>query len=136
MLCASGRPLRLITWLALPFLFGSAVLGLTGLSGLLVGAPHDIALSSPLFGAAVAVGAAGSGMVAWHAPWQRTWLRWGYLGGLLGVGVAVDGVRFPVVAVVAVGVPVVALLLVQYVVEKRRSAETTDEHITTGDQCR
>ncbi|CCH34597.1 hypothetical protein ABZ816_42380 [Actinosynnema sp. NPDC047251] len=135
MLCASGRPLRVSTWLAVPFLFGSAVLGLTGLAGLLVGAPRDIALSSPLFGASVAVGAAGSGMVAWRAAWQQVWLRWGYPTGLFGVGIAVDGVRLPVVGVVAVGIPVVVLLVAQYVSERRRTAESSDEQFAAGRGC-
>ncbi|MBW4716451.1 hypothetical protein [Saccharothrix obliqua] len=123
MLCVSGRPLRLVAWLAVPFLFASAVLGLTGLAGLFVGAPRDIGLSSSLFGASVAVGIGGSGLVAWRGTWQRVWLRWGWLGGWLLLGIAVDGVKVPVVLAVAVGVPVVLLLVGQCIAERRRTAE-------------
>ncbi|MEV0680792.1 hypothetical protein AB0I60_30190 [Actinosynnema sp. NPDC050436] len=122
MLCASGRPLRVGTWLAVPFLFGSAVLGLTGFAGLFVAAPREIALTSPLFGASVAVGVAVSGTVTWRTRRQKRWLRWGYPAGLLAAGVAVDGVHLPVAGVVAVGVPVVALLVALCVVERRRTA--------------
>ncbi|MBB5955263.1 hypothetical protein FHS29_001844 [Saccharothrix tamanrassetensis] len=135
MLCASGRPLRLTTWLAVPFLFGSAVLGLTGLAGLLVGAPHDIALPSPLFGAAAAVGFAASGMVQWRHEWQRAWLRWVYLAAWLVTGIAIDGLRLPVVGVVLVGMPVVVLLLTQYVVERRRTAALAKQGAAPTSNC-
>ncbi len=134
-LCASGRPLRLTTWLAVPFLFGSAVLGLTGLAGLLVGAPRDIALSSPLFGASVAVGAAASRMVPWRNARQRIWLRWGFLAAWLALGVAVDGLRVPVVGVVAVGVPVMLLLVGEYITERRRTADQDDDGFATSGGC-
>jgi hypothetical protein len=110
--CTVGRPLSLTSWLAVPFLFSIAVLGLTGLGGLLVGAPGQLALSSPVFGAGVAVGVATSGSVGWTARWQRWWL----------VGVLLDGVRVPVPAVVGLGVPVVVLLIADYFLERRRTA--------------
>ncbi|MCE6997921.1 hypothetical protein LZG04_24425 [Saccharothrix sp. S26] len=122
MLCTVGRPLPLTTWLAVPFLFSIAVLGLTGLGGLLLGAPGYLALSSPVFGAGVAVGVATSNAVLWTARWQRAWLRWPYLAAVLAVGVLLDGVRVPVGAVVALGVPVTALLVAQYFHDRRRTA--------------
>lgn len=122
MLCTVGRPLPLTTWLAVPFLFSIAVLGLTGLGGLLLGAPGQLALSSPVFGAGVAVGVATSNAVVWTARWQRVWLRWPYLVGVLALGVLLHGVRLPMPAVVGLGVPVVALLVVQYFHERRRTA--------------
>ncbi|MFJ6672105.1 hypothetical protein ACIQMJ_13435 [Actinosynnema sp. NPDC091369] len=122
MLCTVGRPLPLTTWLAVPFLFSIAVLGLTGLGGLLVGAPGYLALSSPVFGAGVAVGVATSSSVLWTARWQRTWLRWPYLAAVLAIGVLLHGVRVPVPAVVVVGVPVVVLLVARYFLERRRTA--------------
>jgi hypothetical protein len=125
-LCAVGRPLRLTTWLAVPFLFASAVLGLVALGGLLLGVTGPIALSSPLFGAGVAVGAAASSTVTWAASWQRRWLRWPYLASVLLLGVALDGVELPVSAAVCLGLPVTALLLAQYFVERRRTAELTE----------
>ena len=125
------------TWLVVPFLFGSAVLGLTGSAGLLVGATRDIALSSALFGAAAAVALVASGMVTWRRPWQRVVLRWGYPALVLGVGIAVDGVRVPVVAAVVIGVPVLVLLVAQDLVERRRTAATPDESlVSSGYSCR
>lgn len=112
----------LTTWLAVPFLFGIAVLGLTGLGGVLLGAEGDLTLSSPVFGAGVAVGVATSSSVAWTARWQRSWLRWPYLAAVLALGVLLDGVRVPVAAVVGLGVPVTALLVAQYFLERRRTA--------------
>ena len=122
MLCTVGRPLSLTSWLAVPFLFSIAVLGLTGLGGLLLGAAGQLALSSPVFGAGVAVGVAASSSVEWTARWQRTWLRWPYLAAVLAVGVFLDGLRVPVAAVVGLGVPVVVLLVAQYFLERRRTA--------------
>lgn len=122
MLCTVGRPLSLTSWLAVPLLFGIAVLGLTGLGGLLLGAPGQPALSSPVFGAGVAVGVATSSSVGWTARWQRTWLRWPYLTSVLALGVFLDGVRVPVAAVVGLGVPVTVLLVAQYFLERRRTA--------------
>lgn len=122
-LCATGHPLRLTTWLAVPLLFAGAVLGLVGLAGLLLGLPgDDIALSSALFGAATAVTTVAGASVTWTAGWQRRWLRWSYPVTVLGAGIAADGVRLPVAVVVAVGVPSIALLVVRYFVERRRAA--------------
>lgn len=134
-LCAAGRPLGLTTWLAVPYLFAGAVLGLTGLAGLLVGSfGWTIALSSPVFGAATAVTAAVSGGVRWTASWQRTWLRWGYPAFVLVLGILVDGVQLPVVAMVGVGVPMVAGLVGWCVVERRRSSAlaAAGQYSTTG----
>lgn len=122
MLCTVGRPLPLTTWLAVPFLFSIAVLGLTGLGDLLLGAPGYLTLSSPVFGAGVAVGVATSGSVLWTARWQRAWLRWPYLAAVLALGVLLHGVRVPVAAVVGIGVPVTVLLVTGYFHERRRTA--------------
>ncbi|MFI9818182.1 hypothetical protein [Saccharothrix variisporea] len=126
--------MRVTTWMAMPFLFVSAVLGLTGVAGLLVGSTstRDMALSVALFGAGVAVNVVGGGMVAWRWAWQRVVLRWAYPAGVLALGIAVDGVRVPVVAVVVVGVPVLALLVAQYVVERRRTAAESDEPLASS----
>ncbi|MFT7840174.1 hypothetical protein Q5530_28865 [Saccharothrix sp. BKS2] len=122
MLCAAGRPLRLTTWLAVPFLFSGAVLGLTGLGGLLVGSSDPVTLSSPLFGAGVAVAVVASGSVAWTAPWQRTWLRWPYLTGVMCLGTATDGLPVPILPALAIGLPTTTLLVTQYFRERRRTA--------------
>jgi hypothetical protein len=131
-LCTFGRPLPLATWLAVPFLFSIAVLGLTGVGGLLLGAPGYLALSSPVFGAGVAVGVATSGSVGWTARWQRTWLRWPYLAAVLALGVLLHGVRVPVAAVVGVGVPVTVLLVTGYFLERRRTAALAEAGLASA----
>ncbi|MBB5805614.1 hypothetical protein F4560_005382 [Saccharothrix ecbatanensis] len=135
MLCAVGRPLRLTAWLAVPFLFSSAVLGLTGLGGLLLGVPGSMALSGPVFGAGVAVGIALSNTVVWTARWQRVWLRWPYLASVFVGGLLLDGVRVPVVAVVCLGVPVTALLIAEYFLERRRTAALSKAGLTPTSHC-
>ncbi|MFD7653639.1 hypothetical protein ACFV4N_06635 [Actinosynnema sp. NPDC059797] len=122
MLCAAGRPLRLSTWLAVPFLFGGAVLGLTGLSGLLLGTTAPLTLSSPLFGAGVAVAVVASTAVAWTARWQRTWLRWPYLTAVMCLGVATDDLPLPLLPTLLLGLPSLTLLITHYFRERRRPA--------------
>ena len=133
--CTPGRPLRLTTWLAVPFLFGSAVLGLIGLTGLLLGGPRDVTLASPLFGAAVAVGVGSSSAVTWRHDWQRVWLRWGYLTAWLATGVLLDGLHVPAAATTAVGLPVLAFLVAECVAERRRVADDPDEGMTHAGTC-
>lgn len=111
-----------MSWLAVPFLFSIAVLGLTGLGELLLNGSGYLPLSSPVVGAGVAVGVASSGTVAWTARWQRTWLRWPYPVAVLVLGVLLDGVRVPLLALVGLGVPVTALLVAGYFHERRRTA--------------
>jgi len=134
-LCAAGRPLTLTTWLVLPLLFSTAVLGVAGVGGLLVGAPGHLALSSPVFGAGVAVGVAASGSVRWTASWQRVWLRWPYLASVLLLGALLDGVRVPVPAVVGLGAPVTALLVGQYFLERRRTAALVEAGTAPAPRC-
>lgn len=136
MLCAAGRPLSLTAWLAVPYLFAGAVLGLTGAAGMLVGSfGWTIALSSPVFGAATAVTAAASGAVRWTAGWQRTWLRWGYPVFVLVLGILVDGVQVPLLLMVGVGVPMVAGLVSWCVVERRRSEALAASGQFTSNGC-
>ncbi len=107
----------------MPYLFSTAVVGLTGLGSLLLGSfDWSIALTAPVFGAATAVTAAASSSVDWRSTAQRRWLRWPYPGSVLAVGIATDGIRLPVLLVVGLGLPALGLLLRWYVVERRRSA--------------
>ncbi|ACU39959.1 hypothetical protein Amir_6152 [Actinosynnema mirum DSM 43827] len=121
-LSSFGRPLALTTWLAVPFVFAGAVLGLSALAGLVLGLPGDVALSSALLGAATAVTAAASGTVVWTARWQRVWLRWPFLVAVLGAGIALDGVEVPVWAALGLGLPAVVLLVIEVYLERRRTA--------------
>jgi hypothetical protein len=123
--------MRLPTWLAVPFLFSSAVLGLTGLGGLLLGVSDPLALSSPLFGTGVAVAVVASGSVTWTARWQRTWLRWPYLVAVMLLGTASDGVEVPLPLALSIGLPTTALLLTHYFRERRRPAPTPTSPTTS-----
>ncbi|GAA1308265.1 hypothetical protein GCM10009634_72180 [Saccharothrix xinjiangensis] len=109
------------TWLAVPFLFGGAVLGLTGLIGLLVGTAGPLSLSSPLFGAGVAVAVVASTAVTWTARWQRTWLRWPYLTAVMCLGVATDDLSLPLLPTLLIGLPSLALLITHYFRERHRA---------------
>ncbi|WNV90166.1 hypothetical protein [Umezawaea sp. Da 62-37] len=114
--------MSLPTWLAVPYLFTIAVIGLTGFTSLLLGSSDwSIGLSTPVFGAATAVALATSDAVRWYSTWQRRWLRWTYPWSVLALGIAVDGVRLPVLAMIGLGVPAVAMLIRWYVVERRRT---------------
>ncbi|ONI83449.1 hypothetical protein ALI22I_33635 [Saccharothrix sp. ALI-22-I] len=125
----------LAKWLAVPFLFSAAALGLTGLGWLLVGATGYLPLSGPVFGAGVAVGVVSSDSVGWTAAWQRVWLRWPYLAALLVAGLLLDGVPVPVVAVVCLGMPVIFVLIAQYFLERRRTAELVEAGLQPTSRC-
>lgn len=136
MLCAAGRPLSLATWLAVPYLFSAAVLGLSGLAGLLFGIfGSTIALATPMFGAATAVTAVSSTSVRWRSGRQRRYLRWLYPLSVLALGIAVDGILLPVILVIGLGLPAIGLLLRWYFVERRHSAALAAEGSYTRTGC-
>ena len=97
----------------MPFLFASAVYGLLGVAGLATGSFTVVPLSALVTGAATAVAVATSSTVKWHAPWQRTWLRWPYLVAVLAGGVLTSGYEVPGVACTLVGVPILLVLAAQ-----------------------
>ncbi|GLZ30184.1 hypothetical protein Lesp02_23740 [Lentzea sp. NBRC 105346] len=105
--------MSLSRWLAVPFLFASAVYGLLGVAGLATGSFAAIPLSAVVTGAATAVAVATSSTVKWHAPWQRTWLRWPYLAVVLAGGVLVSGYEVPAALCTLVGIPVLLVLVAQ-----------------------
>lgn len=111
-------------WLAVPFLFSAAVLGLMGSAGLLVGSWTTVPLSPVVSGAGVAVAAAVSGGVRWRRAWQRAWLRWPYLAAVLVLGVVVGAVEVPVLAATVVGVPVLLGLVFQLLVQNDENRQT------------
>ena len=128
--------MSLTTWLAVPYLFSTAVVGLTAAAGLLLGytAAEFSTLSTPVFGAATAVAAAAGTSVRWRTTWQRKWLRWLYPASVLGVGIATDGTQLPTPLAIGLGLPTIALLLHWYRRERRHSAALAAEgpHPTLG----
>ncbi|GDY32457.1 hypothetical protein [Gandjariella thermophila] len=128
MLCLARRVPALM-WFAVPLLFVAGVLGLTGLGVLVTGAVREpLQLSGTLCGAAAAVTFATGDAVSWPGggrPWR--WVRRLYpLAVLLG-GVAVDGVRLPVVPAVVVGLGALALVGAMVVRYRDRPEPVTDE---------
>ncbi|WP_063758344.1 hypothetical protein [Lentzea albidocapillata] len=113
MFCTAERPMNQHMWLAVPFLFSAAVFGLMGSAGLLTASWTTVPLSPVVSGAGVAVAAAVSGGVRWRRRWQRIWLRWPYLAAVLALGVVVGAVEVPALAAMAVGVPVLLVLVFQ-----------------------
>ncbi|SDN94103.1 hypothetical protein [Lentzea jiangxiensis] len=126
MFCVAERPTSPLLWLAVPFLFSAAVLGLMGSAGLLTAAWTTVPLSPVVTGAGVAVAAATSGSVRWKRTWQRTWFRWAYLAAVLAVGVLVGAVEIPALVTTVVGVPVLLGLVFQCLVQNDENRRTAD----------
>ncbi|GAA3880066.1 hypothetical protein GCM10022243_50890 [Saccharothrix violaceirubra] len=124
MSCIVGRPLRPVSWLAVPVLFGTAVLGLTGLGAVLLGDPRPITLPSALFGASAAMGFVTAPLVSWRRYRPP---RWAYPAAFLVVGVFADGVQVPVGLSCLIGLPAVAFLVHRYFVERRLTAESAHQ---------
>jgi hypothetical protein len=124
--CTAERPLSPRVWLAVPFLFSAAVFGLMGSAGLITASWTTVQLSPVVFGAGVAVGAVVSSGVRWRRSWQRIWLRWAYLVGVLAFGVLVGAVEVPALATTVVGLPVLLGLVFQCLVQNDESQPASD----------
>jgi hypothetical protein len=118
----SGRPLPVRAWLAIPFLFATAVLGLVAVLGMLIDADWQATLSSALCGAAAAVTA----LVDVHpANWpncRRRCLRIAYPTAIFATGLVFGGLTVPTWLAIAIGLPALATLVVLC-----RQADTEDE---------
>jgi hypothetical protein len=104
-----SRPLSLGVWLVVPVLFAAAVLGVTALLGVLLGASWQVTLSPALFGAAAAVTALIGVSVDWRRRF-RVGVRLFYPASVFAVGLLVDGVAVPTVVAVLMGLPALATL--------------------------
>jgi hypothetical protein len=103
------RPLSLGVWLTIPVLFAAAVLGVTALLGVLLGAEWQVTLSPALFGAAAAVTA----LIGVGPEWSRrlrVGVRLGYPAAVFAAGLLVGGIALPTVVAVAMGLPALAVL--------------------------
>ncbi|MGH3878824.1 MAG: hypothetical protein ACRDSK_17470 [Actinophytocola sp.] len=108
----SGRPLSLRAWLAIPFLFATAVLGVVAVLGVLIDAEWQATLSSALCGAAAAVTA----LVDVH---PRTWpacrrrcLRVAYPTAIFAFGLLFGGFTVPTWVATAIGLPALVTLVI------------------------
>jgi hypothetical protein len=106
------RPLTMLAWLTAPLLFATAVLGLTGLGGVLLDASWRPTLSSALFGPAAAVTAVLALEVEWRVRWQRLWIGLGYPLVVFSAGLVFNDVSLPAPLAMATGVPAVIILVV------------------------
>ena len=106
------RPLSVLAWLAVPALFAAAVLGLTGLGGVLLDAPWRVTLSAALFGPAAAVTLVLAPSVAWPATWLRRSLGLGYPALVFGAGILLNDVSLPATFAMIAGTPALITLVV------------------------
>ena len=108
----SGRPLSLRAWLAIPFLFATAVLGLVAVLGVLIDAEWQATLSSALCGAAAAVTA----LVDVHPRnWpacRRRCLRVAYPTATFTFGLLFGGFTVPTWVAIAIGLPALVTLVI------------------------
>ncbi|GLZ39109.1 hypothetical protein [Actinokineospora sp. NBRC 105648] len=108
-----GEPISIRAWLATPLFFAAAVLGLTALGGLLLGASWQVTLSSALFGGAAAVTLALATSVGWHSAEQRGALAPTYPVLVFAAGLVLHDVRVPTLWAVTIGVPAAVVLAVE-----------------------
>jgi hypothetical protein len=109
---SSARPLSILAWLAAPVLFAAAVLGLTGLGGVLLDADWRVTLSSALFGPAAAVTAVLATTVEWRAVWQRWTIGIAYPVLVFSAGIVLDDVAVPSPVAMVAGTPALIMLIV------------------------
>jgi uncharacterized protein (DUF983 family) len=108
----TGRPLPLRAWLAVPFLFATAVLGLVAVLGVLIEAQWQATMSSALCGAAAAVTA----LVDVHPEnWptcRRRCLRIAYPAAIFTAGLVFGGFPVPTWLAIAIGLPALVTLVI------------------------
>jgi hypothetical protein len=109
-----------MAWLTAPLLFAAAVLGLTGLGGVLLDASWRPTLSSALFGPAAAVTAVLAHGVEWKRRRCRLCIGLGYPLIVFSAGLVFNDVSLPASVAVAIGVPAVVVLVVVIVRDRNR----------------
>lgn len=106
------RPLTIPAWLAVPFLFATAVLGLTGLGGVLLDASWRPTLSAALFGPAAAVTAVLAFGVEWKRRRCRICLGLGYPALVFSAGLILNDVSLPAPLAMTTGIPALIILII------------------------
>jgi hypothetical protein len=107
-----GRPLRVGVWLAIPFLFATAVLGLVAVLRVLVDAQWQATLSSALCGAAAAVTALSDVHPASWPNCRRRCLRIAYPTAIFVAGSLFGGFAVPSWLAIAIGLPALVTLVI------------------------
>jgi hypothetical protein len=103
--------LPLAAWLAVPWLYAGAVLGVTAMFGFLLDADWYALVSVALFGAAAAVTAlTGVGTEAWPRC-LRCVLRVLYPAAVFASGLAIGPIAVPTPVALTVGLPALAVLV-------------------------
>jgi hypothetical protein len=116
------RPLTIPAWLAVPLLFATAVLGLTGLGGVLLDASWRVTLSAALFGPAAAVTAVLAFGVEWKRQRCRICLGFGYPALVFSCGLVFNDVSIPAPVAMVTGIPAVIILGVVIARERNKVA--------------
>jgi hypothetical protein len=108
----SGRPLAVRAWLAVPFLFAAAVLGLVAILGALVGAAWQATLSTALCGAAGAVTALIDVRPRHWPNCRRRCLRIAYPTAIIVSGLLFGGFPVPTWLAITIGLPALITLVI------------------------
>jgi hypothetical protein len=104
-----------------PLLFAAAVLGLTGLGGVLLDADWRVTLSSALWGPAAAVTAVLAHGVDWKINWQRWSLGLGYPLIVFAAGLVLNDVSLPPPIAMVAGLPALITLVVVLVRDHKKA---------------
>ncbi|WP_093271058.1 hypothetical protein [Saccharopolyspora shandongensis] len=129
LLCSVLGKLTLRTWVSLPLLFLCSAAGVAALLDVLlvqhVSFDQDLDLSAPLlFGSAAALTVLSANHVRWTSGWRRS-LRFGYPLLMVAGALALDGLRMPVFAALAIG-PAAAALLATLLVRAHRDRDAPE----------
>jgi len=108
----SGRPLPVRAWLAVPFLFATAVLGLVAVLGVLIDAQWQATLSSALCGAAAGVTALIDVDPEHWPKCRRRWLRIVYPTLIFAGGLVFGGFTVPTWLAMTLGLPALVTLVI------------------------
>lgn len=114
------RPLSIRAWLATPLLFATAVLGLTGLGGVLLDADWWISLSTAVSGPAAAITGLLATGVEWRPPSLRWWAGLGYPVLVFAAGLPLADLSVPPPLAALAGTPALVVLAVLIARERDR----------------
>ena len=102
----------MLAWLAVPFLFATAVLGLVAVLGLLIDARWQVTTSSALCGAAAAVTALIDVQPERWRACRRRCLRIAYPTAIFVAGLKFSGFTVPTWLAMAIGLPALVTLVI------------------------